>query len=91
MWFTQGCRHGTMLWQSFRGKCRPHWPKQSRSQTVMHWETHCSPHLPRKVRGRARGTTITLVGLGSSIALITGTKEEMTGRITGTVRPKWRP
>jgi hypothetical protein len=28
---------------------------------------------------------------GSSIALITGIKEEMTGRITGMARPKWRP
>jgi hypothetical protein len=27
----------------------------------------------------------------SSIALITGIKEEMTDRITGMARPKWRP
>jgi hypothetical protein len=28
---------------------------------------------------------------GSSIAPITGTREEMTGKTTDMVRPKWRP
>jgi hypothetical protein len=77
--------------RSFREICRPCWPKQSRLQIVMHWETHCSPHLTRKARGKTRGTTTMPGDPGSSIALITRTRGEMTGQIISMAHPKWRP
>jgi hypothetical protein len=57
----------------------------------MHWETQRSRHLPHQVRGSLSETTVVPGHRGSSIALITGTREEMTGRIIGTGRPKWWP
>jgi hypothetical protein len=57
----------------------------------MRWETHCSPHLLHKVKGKTKGTIVVSGHQGSSIALITGTKEEMMGRIIGMAHPKWRP
>jgi hypothetical protein len=42
-------------------------------------------------RGSPSGTTVMPGYRGSSIALTTVTRQEMTGRIIGTARPKWRP
>jgi hypothetical protein len=69
--------------KSFRGKCQPRWPRQSRLLKVMLWETPCSPPLIYKDRGRPRGTPAIPGDRGSSIARITGTRGEMKGRITG--------
>jgi hypothetical protein len=49
------------------------------------------PTLASQGQGQNQRTTTMPGDPGSSIALITGTRGEMTGRITGMVRPKWRP
>jgi hypothetical protein len=75
--------------KSFRGKCRPRWPRQSRLLIVMLWEIPCSPSLIHKDRDRPRGITTIPGDRGNSIALITGTRGEMKGQITGMERHKW--
>jgi hypothetical protein len=57
----------------------------------MCWEIQRSRHFLHQDRGSPSGTIVVPGHQGSSIALITGTREEMTGQIIGTGRPKWRP
>jgi hypothetical protein len=54
----------------------------------MHWEIPCSPPLIYKIRGKLGGITTMPAYQGRFIALITGTRGEMNGRIIGMVRHK---
>jgi hypothetical protein len=49
------------------------------------------PTLASQGQGQSQRNNNNAGDLGSSIALITGTRGEMRGQITGMVHPKWRP
>jgi hypothetical protein len=92
MWFAQGCRHGTMLWQKLQRDM-----PATLAETIKIADSYAlgdpmQPTLIHRDKGRLRGTTATmLVDPGSSIAPITGTRGEMIGETIDTVRPMWRP